>query len=124
MELIFSYFNCKKMKSAIIEHTLPFAKESRWKSWYYTLSTLCLLITSLLLTLVANNYILKLILGCISGLLNVRMFVIYHDYLHNAILYKSKAADKLFLVYGRYMLAPNNVWSKSHSHHHSTNSYL
>jgi len=113
-----------RMKSEIIDKTKPYSKEIKWKSWYYTLSTLLLLIGSLSCTVLVHNYVLKIALGVLSGLLNIRMFVIYHDYVHNALLYKSKAAEKLFFVYGLYMLAPNGIWKKSHTYHHSYNSHL
>jgi omega-6 fatty acid desaturase (delta-12 desaturase) len=52
------------------------------------------------------------------------MFVIYHDYVHETILQKSKTARCLFVVFGIYSLAPITIWKSSHNHHHRHNSKL
>lgn len=108
----------------LILATKPYAKEIRWKSWVYTLSTLFLLVLSLSSTLYFHNVFLKLFFSVFSGLLMVRMFVIYHDYLHHSILYKSLPARVLFSVFGVFILAPASIWKRSHDHHHNHNSKL
>jgi len=49
------------------------------------------------------------------------MFVLYHDYLHGAILRGSKFADILFKLYGLLALAPSSIWKHTHDHHHRNN---
>ena len=109
---------------ALIIATKEFAKEDRTKSWYYTLSTLVILITCLAVTLQPVHLLVKLPFSILSGLVIVRIFVIYHDYMHDTILKKSKWADILFTLVGGYVLAPKRVWKRSHDYHHKHNSKL
>jgi omega-6 fatty acid desaturase (delta-12 desaturase) len=64
--------------------------------------------------------------GCsvLSGFLLMRLFVIYHDQQHYAILSRSKAAELLMGVFGILALTPSSVWRSSHNHHHKHNSKL
>lgn len=108
----------------LILATKPFMSENRLKSWYFTLSTLFLLIAALVGTVYNFHWSLKLFCSVFAGLLIVRLFVIYHDHQHKAILQKSLAADILFTLFGFYSLAPNGIWSRSHDYHHKNNSKL
>ena len=108
----------------LILATRPFAKEDRKKSWFYTISTLLILIAFLYGTVHNFHWILKLICSIGSGLLIVRMFVIYHDHQHKAILDKSPMAKIIFTLFGFYVLAPSGIWSRSHDYHHKNNSKL
>lgn len=104
--------------------TRKFTKENRTKSWILTLSTLFFLITSLSIILISNNLITQLIFSLLNGLLSLRMFVIYHDYLHEAILRNSNIAEIIFTLFGFYILVPKTVWKSSHDFHHRNNSKL
>lgn len=108
----------------LILATKPFAKENRAKSWYYTISTLLILITLLFGTVFNFHWILKVICSVGAGLVIVRMFVIYHDHQHKAILDKSLLAKIIFTLFGFYVLAPSGIWSASHDYHHKNNSKL
>jgi omega-6 fatty acid desaturase (delta-12 desaturase) len=54
----------------------------------------------------------------------MRLFVIYHDQQHYAILSKSKVAERLMKIFGVLALTPSSVWRSSHNHHHKHNSKL
>lgn len=108
----------------LILATKPFAKEDRAKSWYYTISTLLILSALLIGTVYNFHWSLKLICSIGAGLLIVRMFVIYHDHQHKAILDKSILANIIFTLFGFYVLAPTGIWSRSHDYHHKNNSKL
>ncbi len=108
----------------LILATKPFMKEDRFKSWYYTLSTLFILIALLFGTIHNFHWSLKLLSSIAAGFVIVRLFVIYHDHQHKSILNKSKAADILFTIFGFYVLAPTGIWSRSHDYHHKNNSKL
>jgi omega-6 fatty acid desaturase (delta-12 desaturase) len=58
----------------------------------------------------------------VAGLVGVRLFVIYHDYQHRAILRNSPIAGFLMGLYGLVMLNPPSVWNRTHDHHHKNNS--
>ena len=60
----------------------------------------------------------------LTGLLYLRLFVIYHDQQHGAILLRSKLAECFMRVFGILILSPSSVWRSSHNHHHSHNSKL
>src|ERR1700733_5221741 len=108
----------------LILATKPFAEDSAIKSWWCILSTSFLLILCMAGTI--WNFALPWKIGCsiLSGLLILRMFVIYHDQQHKAILPKSRLADGLMRLYGLFTLSPVSIWTSSHNHHHNHNSKL
>lgn len=108
----------------LILATKPFANEDRRKSWFYTLTTLALVVATLSATVLLPWLIARLVCSVLAGLLLVRMFVIYHDHQHHTILHKSAIADAIMTVFGIYMLAPTSIWKRSHDHHHKHNSKL
>lgn len=108
----------------LILATKPYAKETRWKSWYYTLSTAAILAGLFAGTAFLPWLLLRILCSILSGLVIVRMFVIYHDYQHHTILYQSKAAKVLFSAFGVFILAPASIWKRSHDYHHAHNSKL
>ncbi|MGQ0829184.1 MAG: fatty acid desaturase family protein [Bacteroidota bacterium] len=108
----------------LILATKPFMKEDRFKSWYFTLTTLAILIAFLFGTVYNFHWTLKLICSIGAGFTIVRLFVIYHDHQHRSILTKSTLADILFTLFGFYVLAPSGIWSRSHDYHHKNNSKL
>jgi omega-6 fatty acid desaturase (delta-12 desaturase) len=108
----------------LILATKPFAKEFRGKSWRLTLSTLFLLILAFAGSWIAPWFMLRLAFSLLAGLLMVRMFIIYHDYLHHAILHKSKVAAPIMTAFGIFVLAPSSIWKRSHDYHHKHNSRL
>src|SRR5260221_9251736 len=66
----------------------------------------------------------KIICSVLAGLLLLRMFVIYHDQQHRAILPKSRLAEALMGIFGILALSPTSIWKSSHNHHHNHNSKL
>jgi omega-6 fatty acid desaturase (delta-12 desaturase) len=108
----------------LILATKPFAKENRAKSWFYTISTFFILIALLIGTVYNFHWTLKLFCSILAGFVIVRLFVIYHDHQHKAILDRSPLANILFTIFGFYVLAPTGIWSASHDYHHKNNSKL
>lgn len=108
----------------LILATKPFAKEIRWKSWFVTISTLCLLIASLVGTFIIDNILGRVACSIASAMMLARFFMIFHDYQHHTILHKSKLANFIFTAYGIYMITPPSIWKRSHDHHHNHNAKL
>jgi acyl-lipid omega-6 desaturase (Delta-12 desaturase) len=108
----------------LILATKPYAKEIRNLSWFHTFSTFLLLILSIGSVILIPSLLFKLIMSIITGLILVRMFVIYHDYQHKTILKNSIVAETLFTIFGLYILAPKSIWARSHDYHHVHNSKL
>ena len=108
----------------LILSTRRFARENRYKSWLYTLSTIGILIGLFLGMLFISYLLIQLVCSIAFGLVMIRGFVIYHDYQHHSILYKSIPAKIIFTLYGLFMLAPSSIWKRSHDYHHNHNSKL
>lgn len=102
----------------LLKATVPFAAESRRKSWWYVLSTLALLLAALTGAALSAGWPLRLLLSVLGGLLMVRSFITYHDFMHGSILRHSRAAAILFGVYAVLALSPSRSWRKSHNYHH------
>lgn len=114
-----------RTEKELILATKPFAKEIRWKSWWHLLSTG---------TVLGGLYFgifwpgsplwVRIVCSVLAGLTIARMFIIYHDHQHKAILQNSKFADALMTLWGLFILAPTSIWQRSHDHHHKHNSKL
>jgi omega-6 fatty acid desaturase (delta-12 desaturase) len=102
-----------------------FSAECRWRSWGELLSTIILTLFIFSIGfLQAVPLALRIFSSLICGLLYVRLFVIYHDYQHRAILQNSAIAHWMMVFLGIYLLAPETIWKRSHEHHHNNNSKL
>jgi omega-6 fatty acid desaturase (delta-12 desaturase) len=103
----------------LFEVTRPLAKESRFKSWWYVISTFVVLGLLLAGAGLAPWWPLRLVLGLIGGFVLVRAFVLYHDFMHGAILRDSRLGKIAFYAYGLVALTPPRYWRYSHNYHHA-----
>lgn len=101
------------------EATKPFAKESRIRSWWLTGYTFVLLAAVLAAAGIAPWWPLRLAFSVFGGLLFVRAFCLYHDFVHGAILRDSRLGRMLFYIYGLFALTPPRSWRHSHNYHHA-----
>jgi acyl-lipid omega-6 desaturase (Delta-12 desaturase) len=101
-----------------------YIKEDRSRSWVETIITLVGLVFFLSAGFMVTPLVGKIICGVFCSLFYVRMFTIYHDYQHHAILQCSTVATLLMRAFGIFILAPENIWKRSHDHHHTHNSKL
>ena len=97
----------------LILATRAYAKEYRGRSWWHVIITLVVLAAGYTSVFLVNPWWAKLLSGILVALTLSRMFVIYHDFLHQSILQHSKVARGLFTVFGWYMLAPVSIWERS-----------
>ncbi|MDH5407941.1 MAG: fatty acid desaturase [Gammaproteobacteria bacterium] len=95
-----------------------FAVESVARSWWHVGSTFSLMIAALIGAGMAPWWPLQVALSILAGLLLVRAFITYHDYMHKAILHDSQLAKWLFRLYAAFALTPPRSWRKSHNYHH------
>jgi acyl-lipid omega-6 desaturase (Delta-12 desaturase) len=109
---------------ALILETKAYAKDYSWRSWWCILSTAFLLAVATVVPLLHLPLAVKIVSSIFAGLLNLRLFVIYHDQQHHAILPKSKLAEGLMRIFGIWALSPSSIWRSSHNHHHNHNSKL
>ena len=98
--------------------TLPFGVDSVQTSWWVVGSTFLLLLAALFGAALAPAWPLRLLFSVLSALLMVRAFITYHDYMHNAILSRSRIARWLFRLYSALALTPPRSWRRSHNYHH------
>lgn len=108
----------------LILATREYAHEDRSRSWFAVVSTLLLLAACLVGAVALPWLVAQLLLSVLAGLFMVRMFVLYHDHQHHAILDRSKLADGLMRFWGILILTPSSIWRHSHNTHHAKNSKL
>jgi len=114
-----------RSEKEILVASKAFVGENKTRSWCEFLITIVLiggLLTSCFFTQIP--LIARLFASIICGLLYIRLFVIYHDFTHRAILLDSWLADVMMRLVGIYVLAPKQIWTRSHEHHHNNNSKL
>lgn len=99
-----------------------FTTENRWLSWWHLLSSLGLYAAMLVIACSSAPMFARVLASVVSGLVIVRLFIIYHDYQHGAILRKSWLAEGILAIYGLLVLSPRSVWNHTHDHHHKHNS--
>ena len=66
----------------------------------------------------------RVLASVVAGLVQIRLFIFYHDYLHGALLHGARWAGPFFAVVGVYMLAVRSVWKETHDFHHKHNAKL
>jgi len=102
----------------LLAATKPYIEESTATSWWYVGSTFVLMIAALIAAGMLPWWPLRIVFSILGGLLMVRAFITFHDYLHGAILKDSRIAYWLFHIYGALTLAPTRSWLASHNYHH------
>jgi omega-6 fatty acid desaturase (delta-12 desaturase) len=95
-----------------------FASECRWKSWWHLWSTLAIYGTLLVSAAIGLPLVIRLAASILAGLVHIRLFILYHDFQHGAILGRSRLATSLMGLFGLYSLSPTSFWNRSHDHHH------
>ncbi|MDP6557369.1 MAG: fatty acid desaturase [Pirellulaceae bacterium] len=99
-----------------------FAREYRWLSWWHLGSTFTVLAVLVAIAVSDLHWAIRAASSVLSGLVGVRLFIIYHDFQHGAVLRDSRFAALLMSLYGVVMLNPPSAWNRSHDHHHKHNS--
>ena len=89
--------------------TKPFAVDSTVRSWWHVLSTALLLAAAFTGAMSNFHWAAKLVCSIAAGLLMLRMFVIYHDQQHHAVLPRSRVAEILMRIYGLLSLSPSSI---------------
>lgn len=99
--------------------TRPFAGQSSARSWWHVGSTFALLACALAGAAVAPWWPVRVAASILGALLLVRAFILYHDFMHGAILPGSRWARAVFYVYAAMNLTPPRSWRDSHNFHHA-----
>jgi omega-6 fatty acid desaturase (delta-12 desaturase) len=99
--------------------TRPFARDAAARSWWSIGSTFGLLAVVLAVAAVAPWWPLRLTASILGAFLLVRAFILYHDFMHGAILPGSRIARAVFYAYAALNLTPPRSWRDSHNFHHA-----
>lgn len=100
--------------------TRPFARQSTARSWWYVGSTFALLASALAGAALAPWWPVRFAASMLGALLLVRAFILYHDFMHGAILPGSRLARAMFYIYAALNLTPPRSWRDSHNFHHTS----
>lgn len=104
--------------------TRPFTEEDRTRGWIATLSSLALLAGLTAGAVLSPWWPLRLAFAVVEGLTIVRVFCLFHDFQHGAILRQSKVANAIFWFFGVSITSPASVWKETHDFHHANTSKL
>jgi acyl-lipid omega-6 desaturase (Delta-12 desaturase) len=105
----------------LVRASQVFQAENRWTSWRLLLETLLVLGAGLWLVFHFQTWWLQLAAGLLVGLVQVRLFIFYHDTLHGALFSRDPLAQGLMSLVGIYLLTVRSVWQETHDHHHQNN---
>ena len=108
----------------LVKATRPFSEESRLRSWLELLGSAAAAVATDAIALLAPWLALRIAGSILTGLLIVRLFIIYHDALHGAIFRRSKLGNAAMWVIGMLTLSPPPVWRETHDYHHRNNCKL
>ncbi|MSR37613.1 MAG: fatty acid desaturase [Planctomycetes bacterium] len=103
----------------LLRATLPFVKENRARSWYSLLSTVGLMLSAQVAAGALPWWPLQAIVVPFAALLMVRAFILFHDYMHGAILQGSLMARGILYFVGAMVMVPPRSWRYSHNFHHA-----
>jgi omega-6 fatty acid desaturase (delta-12 desaturase) len=103
----------------LFDATVPFVEEYRGRSWWYVSSTLAVLVAVLTVAAIAPWWPLRLAASIAGGLVLVRAFILYHDFMHGSLLPGSRLAQIVFNALGLLMLTPPRHWRYAHNFHHA-----
>ncbi|MGZ6141697.1 MAG: fatty acid desaturase family protein [Myxococcales bacterium] len=108
----------------LIEATRPFAPESRLRSWWHLLSTTAVMFGCYALAWQPLWWPLRAAVAVLAGLVTVREFILYHDYMHGALLRGSRLARVILYPLGVFVMTPPRVWRETHNYHHAHTAQL
>jgi len=103
----------------LIIATRPFTEEDKGKSWAVTISSLLILSGLTAGAIFSPWWPLRLAFSLVEGLTIVRVFCLFHDFQHGALLRQSKLAEAIHWVFGVSILVPPSVWRETHNYHHA-----
>ncbi len=108
----------------LVRATKCVSDEDPKQTWSLFLVTLFWAAVAFAVCLVDELGPLRYLAALILGLINIRIFIFYHDALHGAIFRKDRLGKLVMKLYGLLILTPPQVWKDSHNYHHAHTSKI
>lgn len=89
-----------------------FAQERVWLSWWHIGSTLAIALALVAIVCSELHLAGRVLASTVLGLVLVRLFVLYHDFQHGAILRGSRLGRVLMETVGLILLTPPSSWNR------------
>lgn len=102
----------------LVRAAAPFAQEDRGRTWRLLIVAILAFSASQAAVVLAPYWPVKIAAAVLSGLILVRLFIFYHDYLHGAVLAGSRVGRVVMHAIGYWVLAGPSVWKQTHDYHH------
>jgi len=117
--------NVHRTGSALVRATFPWSKVEDLKhSWRLLGQAYAAVLLATLIAGFAPWIPLRLVASLVAGLIWVRLFIFFHDYMHGAILRKTRLGAWLMYPVGFVTLNPPSVWNETHNYHHQNNAKM
>lgn len=98
-----------------------YAQEHRWTSWWHFWSTMAIATALVVIACLDLPWYVCVTSSLVASLVLIRVFILYHDYMHGAILSGSVVAGAILRLFGTLVLSPPSTWKHSHDDHHKNN---
>ena len=108
----------------LIEATKAFTAEQAVRSWWHLISTTVVMVALYVLAWQTFVWPVRLLFAALAGLVTVREFILYHDYMHGALLRGSKVARVILYPFATFVMTPPKVWKETHNYHHAHTAQL
>jgi omega-6 fatty acid desaturase (delta-12 desaturase) len=103
----------------LIRATRPYQAEKRWLSWWHLASGYALLGVGMAAAVLGSHWALRAGGVMLAALSMLKLFIVYHDFMHRALLKRSVVAKALMHLFGYFILAPPSIWKRTHDFHHA-----
>lgn len=112
-----------RMGPRLVRATTPFTHENVAHTWSLLAVTMMVVAALHVGVLVMDRVApwAMLPLGVLTGLVYVRLFIFYHDFLHGALFRRQPLARWVLGGVGYLILAVTSVWQETHDYHHRHN---
>jgi len=109
----------RRPEKELLVASKAFTPESRFTSWWVTLSSFAVMLGLAAVAVSLPHWWLRVPVSLIEGLVIVRVFCLFHDFQHGAILRNSALAKFVYGFFGTAILVPPSVWRETHNYHHA-----
>ncbi|MBX2799274.1 MAG: fatty acid desaturase [Myxococcales bacterium] len=114
----------RRAGAALVRESKTFAQEDLATTWRLFGASVAVYLGFEAVALFAPWWPLQLLGAVGAGLVIVRLFIFYHDYLHGAVFRDSVVGHWVMVAYGWFIMSPAPVWRETHDYHHRNNAKM